>query len=135
MLTDVGFNVEIEMTDMATYLKRSQGGPETASLLGYGRWSCACQDVDGVLFPLLDSKNIWSTYRNPEVDKQLADARSTLDEAKRLESYQKVHETVASDIPVIPLYQVAAIYGASKHLAWTPTPNESLFLNRMTWSD
>ncbi|MCL6654881.1 peptide ABC transporter [Agrobacterium rubi] len=135
MLTDVGFNVEIEMTDMATYLKRSQGGPETASLLGYGRWSCACQDVDGVLFPLLDSKNIWSTYRNPEVDKQLADARSTLDEGKRLENYKKVHETVASDIPVIPLYQVAAIYGASKHLAWTPTPNESLFLNRMTWSD
>lgn len=135
MLTDVGFNVEIEMTDMATYLKRSQGGPETASLLGYGRWSCACQDVDGVLFPLLDSKNIWSTYRNADVDKLLADARSTLDEGKRLESYKKVHETVATDVPVIPLYQVAAIYGASKNLEWTPTPNESLFLNRMKWSD
>lgn len=135
MLNDVGFNVEIEMTDMATYLKRSQGGPETASLLGYGRWSCACQDVDGVLFPLLDSKNIWSTYRNGDVDTLLADARSTLDESKRVESYRKVHQTVASDIPVIPLYQVAAIYGASKHLEWTPTPNESLFLNRMKWRD
>ena len=37
--------------------------------------------------------------------------------------------------PVIPLYQSAVIYGATKHLKWQPTPNESMFLNRMAWTE
>ena len=81
------------------------------------------------------SSNDWSVYRNPTVDKLLNNARSTLDPAKRLEAYKLVHEIVATDIPLIPVYQVASIYGAAKNLEWQPTPNESLFLNRMKWND
>lgn len=135
MLTDAGLNVEIEMTDNATFLKRLQGGQDVAPSLSFGRWSCACQDADGVLFPVLERTNSWSIYRNEEVDKLLNDARSTLDEDRRLADYKKVHEIVAKDVPVVPLYQTASIYGAATRLKWQPTPNESLYLNRMTWSD
>lgn len=135
MITDVGLNVSIETTDMATYIKRMQSGTENSPGLSVGRWSCACQDADGILFPVLESSNDWSVYRNPTVDKLLNDARSTLDPAKRLEAYKQVHEIVATDIPLIPVYQVASIYGAAKNLEWQPTPNESLFLNRMKWND
>ena len=34
-----------------------------------------------------------------------------------------------------PLYQVAILYGARRQLHWTPTPNESFFINRMSWTD
>ena len=39
------------------------------------------------------------------------------------------------DVPLVPLYQAAIIYGASKNLKWQPTPNESMFINRMDWSE
>ena len=134
-LNEAGFNVKIGMSDMATYLKRAQAGPEATSMLSFGRWSCACQDADGVLFPLLHKSSGWSAYRNPKVDALLEDARQTLDAKKRLDDYRQVHEIVAAEAPVIPLYQAAALYGATKNLQWRPTPNESMFLNRMSWKD
>jgi len=135
MLVDAGFNVKIAMSDMATYLKRAQAGPETTSLLSFGRWSCACQDADGVLFPLLHKSSGWSAYRNPKMDALLEEARATLDTSKRLAAYKQVHEIVATDVPVVPLYQAVVIYGAAKNLTFQPTPNESMFINRMSWKD
>ncbi|WP_306224271.1 ABC transporter substrate-binding protein [Bosea beijingensis] len=135
MLTEAGFNVKIAMSDMATYLKRAQAGPETTSLLSFGRWSCACQDADGVLFPLLHKSSGWSAYRNPKMDALLEEARATLDTNKRLAAYKQVHEIVATDVPVVPLYQAVVIYGAAKNLTFQPTPNESMFINRMSWKD
>ncbi len=135
MLTEAGFNVKIAMSDMATYLKRAQAGPETTALLSFGRWSCACQDADGVLFPLLHKSSGWSAYRNPKMDALLEEARATLDTNKRLAAYKQVHEIVATDVPVVPLYQAVVIYGAAKNLTFQPTPNESMFINRMSWKD
>lgn len=135
MLTEVGLKVEIEMTDMATFLKKSQSAPDQAPDFGFGRWSCACQDADGVLYPLLHSSSTWSRVNDADLDATLEAARAELDPAKRLELYGKVHEWVAAEVPQVPLYQAAIIYGASDKLEWTPTPNESLFLNRMTWAD
>ena len=135
MLVDAGFNVKIAMSDMATYLKRAQAGPEATSMLSFGRWSCACQDADGVLFPLLHKSSGWSAYRNPKMDALLEEARATLDTSKRLAAYKQVHEIVATDVPVVPLYQAVVIYGAAKNLAFQPTPNESMFINRMSWKD
>jgi peptide/nickel transport system substrate-binding protein len=123
------------MADMASYLKRLQGGPEAAAQISFGRWSCACQDADGILFPLLHKSSGWSSYRNPTVDSLLEDARQTLDKEKRLVDYKRVHEIVQQEVPLIPLYQAAIIYGASKSLKWKPTPNESMFINRMGWTE
>ena len=85
--------------------------------------------------PLYHSKSIWAKYADPEMDTALEAARSTLDPAARLQHYRKVHEIAARDLPMIPLYQAAILYGASKKLVWKPTPNESLFINRMRWQE
>jgi len=134
-LTDIGLNVKIATSDMASYLRRAQSGPDTIPSLSFGRWSCACQDADGVLFPLLHRSSGWAAYRNDETDKLLEAARQTLDPARRQASYKAIHDIVAKDVPVVPLYQSSAIYGATRSLEWHPTPNESLFLNRMRWTD
>ncbi|WP_245198515.1 ABC transporter substrate-binding protein [Jiella mangrovi] len=133
MLTEIGLKVEINMTDMATYLKAAQGPRDSQPMLSFGRWSCSCQDADGIMYPLLESDSAWSRYSNPEMDKLLNEARSTLDEDKRRADYEKASELVKDDVSLLPLYQVAIIYGASKKLDWQPTANESLFLNRMSW--
>ncbi|WP_366656119.1 ABC transporter substrate-binding protein [Fodinicurvata sp. EGI_FJ10296] len=135
MLSEVGFNAEIELTDMSTYLSRVQSEAEEAPHMNFGRWSCACQDADGVLYPLLHSSSAWSTWRSEETDASLEAARSSLDEDVRLENYADVHETVVEDVPLVPLYQAAILYGAAENLEWQPTPNESMFLNRMSWSE
>ena len=135
MFTDVGLNVEIVMTDMSTYLSKVRAKPEDAPELSFGRWSCACQDADGVLFPLLHSSSNWSYIRDPKFDAPLEKARQTLDKDERLAAYKQVHERLISEIPLAPLYQAAIIYGVKKQLQWTPTPNESMFLNRMSWKD
>ena len=135
MLAEAGLNVKINMSDMANYLKRAQGGLDATPALSFGRWSCSCQDADGVLFPLLHKSSSWSVYRNDKADALLETARATLDEKKRLDAYRQIHDIVAEDVPLVPLYQVAAIYGAAKPLQWQPSPGESLFLNRMSWKD
>lgn len=135
MLVEAGLNVKINMSDMASYLKRAQGGPEVVPALSFGRWSCACLDADGVLFPLLHSSSSWSAYRNPSVDKLLDDARQTLDPKRRVEDYRGVNMAVMKDVPLVPLYQAAAIYGAARGLQWQPTPDESLFINRMSFKE
>jgi peptide/nickel transport system substrate-binding protein len=135
MLADAGLSVKIEMTDMGSWLKRMQSGPDAIPAMAFSRWSCGCQDADGVLFPILHSSSGWANARDKAIDEALENGRQTLDPARRLAAYRTVHERVASQNFVIPLYQAAQMYGAATGLQWTPTPNESIFVNRMSWKD
>lgn len=136
MLNDVGFNVSISMTDMPTYLAaaRSENRAERPEL-NFGRWSCACQDADGIAYPLLQSKSSWSRVNNPELDALLEEARTSLDEGVRQSAYEKVHQIVRDEYLLRPIYQAAVLYGANAKLEFTPTANESMFINRMNWSE
>jgi peptide/nickel transport system substrate-binding protein len=133
MLNDAGLKVEVITFDHATYLRRRQGTPAEAGGLAFGTWSCACQDADGVLFPLFRSGSGWSKYANPAYDAVVDAARSTLDEATRLAEYRKAYEILREDVPGVGLYQMFATYGARKELRWRPTANESLFVMDMKW--
>ncbi|MGJ8544131.1 MAG: ABC transporter substrate-binding protein [Sulfitobacter sp.] len=135
MLNDVGFNVAISVTDMPTYLNIVRSEPSENAELSFGRWSCACQDADGIAYPLLHSDSTWSRVNDPELDVLLDEARVSLDAEVRMEAYSKVHQTVRDNYYVLPMYQAAVLYGASADLEFTPTANESMFLNRMTWSE
>lgn len=134
-LTDVGFKVDIQVVDFANYLEQIQSAKTSQPVISFGRWSCACQDADGISFPLLHTGSSFSALSDPRVDALLDSGRNTLDQAKRLEAYKGVAEYVANDVPLIPLYQAAVIYGAAQKLEWTPTANESFFLNRVGWSE
>jgi peptide/nickel transport system substrate-binding protein len=133
MIQEVGLTVEIVALDHPTFLRRRQGRPDEAGSLSLGRWSCACQDADGVIFPLFRSGGLWSKYSNPAFDAEVDAARRVLDETKRLEHYRKAFEILRDDVPGIGLYQDFAIYGARKEIQWTPTPNEALFVTEMKW--
>jgi peptide/nickel transport system substrate-binding protein len=135
MIQDVGLKVEITTLDQPTFLRRRQGRPDEAGSLSIGRWSCACQDADGVIFPLFRSGGIWSKYSNPAFDAEVDAARAVLDESKRMAHYKKAFEILREDVPGIGLYQDYAIYGARRQLKWAPTPNEAMFIMDMSWSN
>ncbi len=105
MLNDVGLSTEITSLDQATFLKRRQGDAKDAGSVALGRWSCACQDADGIIFPLFRTGSSWAKYSNPQFDSLVDDARSTLDNGKRLADYQKAYEILREDVPGIGLYQ------------------------------
>jgi peptide/nickel transport system substrate-binding protein len=133
MLSDVGLKLEISVTDQPTFLRRRQGTPEDAGSLSQGRWSCACQDADGVIFPLFRSGSIWSKMINPAFDAEVDAARTILDPATRLEHYRRAFQILREEVPGIGLFQDYAIYLARKELKWTPTANEAFFIMDMRW--
>jgi len=133
MLQDVGLKVEIVALDHPTFLRRRQGRPDEAGSLSLGRWSCACQDADGVIFPLFRSGGLWSKYSNPAYDAEVDAARRILDEKGRLGHYRRAFEILREDVPGVGLYQDFAIYAARKEVSWTPTPNEAFFVFDVKW--
>lgn len=134
MLSDVGLKVNITVVDMPSYLRRRQGQPEESGGLSQGRWSCACQDADGVIFPLFRSGSIWSKFSNADYDHDVDAARTILDPAKRLALYKHAFEILREEVPGIGLFQDVAIYAARKELQWTPTANEAFFVTEMKWA-
>lgn len=134
MVNEVGLNVEISSSDQATFLQRRQGEPENAGGLAVGAWSCACQDADGIIYPLFRTDSIWAKYSNASYDALVDAARSTLDEGERLDLYTQAYEILREDVPGIGLYQAYALYGASSSLQWTPTANEAMFIMDMSWT-
>jgi peptide/nickel transport system substrate-binding protein len=100
MLGEIGLKVEITMVDQPTYLRRRQGTPEEAGSLSQGRWSCACQDADGVIWPLFHTGSIWSKFSNAEFDAETDAARSTLDDAERLKHYHRAFEILREELPL-----------------------------------
>ncbi len=133
MINDVRLKVEVVALDHATFLRRRQGTPADAGGLALGVWSCACQDADGIIFPLFRSGSTWSKSSNSAYDAAVDAARNTVDEAKRLAEYRKAYDILREDVPGLGLYQAFASYGARKELKWQPTPNESLFVMDMSW--
>ncbi len=133
MLDDVGLKMSITVLDQPTYLRRRLGTPEDAGTLSQGRWSCACQDADGVIFPLFRSGSVWSKYANPAFDTEVDAARSTLDEKKRLEHYRAAFTILREDVPGIGLFQDEALYLMRRELKFQPTANEAMFVFDMRW--
>lgn len=133
MVNEVGLNVEISSSDQATFLMRRQGEAENAGGLAVGAWSCACQDADGIIYPLFRSGSIWAKYSNEAYDALVDEARGTLDTDRREELYAQAYEILREDVPGIGLYQVYALYGAAENLEWTPTANEAMFIMDMSW--
>ena len=124
-----------QSSDFAGWLKRAQSSPAEFGEMTFSRWSCGCQDADGTLFPLYHSSSSWAKSKDAAMDKELEAGRSLLDTNARLAHYKKVFEIANATVPLVPLYQVAILYGARKELRWTPTPNESFFINRIKWED
>ena len=133
MLGDVGLDAQIAMVDIGTYLRLRQGRPEEAGDVSFFRWSCGCQDADGVLFPMFDSKSQWSKYNNPAVDAAIEAGRDTLDESKRLAQYRTALTLLHDDVAAVPLYQDVMMFAARKEVQFTPTADEAFFLMSISW--
>lgn len=114
MVSEAGFNVNLQMSEFATLLDRQQRGDFQLSLSG---WS-GRPDPDGSIFAFINSKGTLNDgrYGNPQVDSWLTEARQTNDIAARQALYNKVVQQLQSDMPIAYLYFEPRIFGMTKKL-------------------
>ena len=101
----VGVQIDIRLLEWNTMVKLLDESNFDGVAMGWGAGS-----VD------LDPKQIWHSssdvpggsnfvhYRNPEVDRLIDEARSTIDKAKRIPVLQRVFELIAADAPYVFLF-------------------------------
>ncbi|MBU4557182.1 MAG: peptide ABC transporter substrate-binding protein [Actinobacteria bacterium] len=98
----IGLTVKFDTADFPTTLKKYDAGNFQFGRLG---WIADYPIMDNFLYPLFfstagDNK---SAYNNPDVDKQLDEARKTVDGDARIAMYQEIDKTIGADLPVIPV--------------------------------
>ncbi|GAB4546991.1 MAG: ABC transporter substrate-binding protein [Anaerolineae bacterium] len=107
-LKAVGIDCEIQTFEWGTYLDKVIVPPEDAEYdLFEMSWIGDNGDPDNHLYILLSSEQ-WPPagynmgfYKNEEVDALLREARTTLDQARRTELYQKAQKLISEDPPWI----------------------------------
>jgi len=106
-LKAVGINAKLQTYEWGTYLQKTGAGEHDMALLG---WTGDNGDPDNFLNVLLSSKGATETsalniayYKNPEVDKILDQAQTTIDENEREDLYFQAQEMLVEDAPWVPI--------------------------------
>ena len=87
------------------------------NILGLG-WS-GKTSPDMTLQALVHSKGNYNNknYANPEVDRLIAEGRSTADINKRKKAYSQIQKILAEDLPIIPILHMPMFYAAKKEVS------------------
>jgi peptide/nickel transport system substrate-binding protein/oligopeptide transport system substrate-binding protein len=92
----VGIKMELEGYEWGTFLDKAKAGDFTFYRQS---WQADYPTMDNFLYPLFDSKayDNYTFYNNPDVDRMLLEARSTIDNDKRIAKYREIEKKVLSD--------------------------------------
>jgi peptide/nickel transport system substrate-binding protein len=123
-LQKAGLKASVNVLEDQAFLDSIETGKSTAYL---SSWGVAEGDSDVIL-----ARHFWSPsrkdafytgYKNPDLDKLIVAARSTLDEQKRTTLYAQAMQMIMNDAPWVPLVNPEEIYGVSSRVTgWKPSP-------------
>jgi oligopeptide transport system substrate-binding protein len=100
---NLGVNVDLPQLQFGQFLQDLDEGNFQMFSLGWVADYVDPQNFLDIKFHS-GSPNNETVYSNPQVDALLEEARTEQDQAKRLQLYQQVEETIVQDAPWIPLY-------------------------------
>ncbi|WP_299905873.1 ABC transporter substrate-binding protein [uncultured Paracoccus sp.] len=111
MAAEAGITIKLTAKEFASMLSDQAAGNFQSSQVG---WSGRI-DPDGNIYGFVTTDGGFNDgkYSNPEVDRLLAEARATSDEAKRKELYHQANVILMTDLPLFYLYNEAWLYGLS----------------------
>ncbi len=72
-----------------------------------------------------------TTYSNPELDKIIDEQQKTAEIKKRVQLLQQAGKILMDEVPFVPLYNLADIYGAARNLEWKSRPDERVLARDM----
>ena len=70
-------------------------------------------------------------YKNAEFDKLVDEEQRTGDPKKRVAILQQAGRILMDDVPLVPLYTLAEIYGVARNVIWKARPDEKIIANEM----
>jgi peptide/nickel transport system substrate-binding protein len=138
-LQKVGVSAKLVTYEWATYLTKTSSGEHPTCLLG---WTGDNGDPDNFLNVLLNSatatpqnaQNV-AYYKNPEVDKLLLKAQTTVNESVRQDAYYKAQEIMHEDAPWVPIAYVTPPIGLQNSVqGFEPNPTSSEAFNPVSLS-
>lgn len=113
-LDDVGIEVELDQVEWAALLNRYQSYDFQGGRLG---WISDYPIMDNYLFPLFytDNGDNRSGFSDAKIDKQIEEARQTVDPKERIAKLQKINREIGNQAPVVPIffYNISEV-GSSK---------------------
>lgn len=120
-LEQIGVNVRVEGLTAGEFVGRLNE-PDSA---GHFNWIWAASDypdAEVIFFPQYHSGNwgAWYSctfYQNPEVDALIEEARSTVDEASRIEMYEELQRLLIEDAADVWVYQRHFLMAMSNEIA------------------
>ncbi len=119
----VGIRAKFQMHEARATDERVRAGQHGP--MHEGSWgSYSVFDADGILWDMLHSSSPFSYYENPEMDKLLLDARSTLDDDARKTLYAKAQKIVREEAPMIFMWGYHQLWGINKAINWAPDADE-----------
>ena len=65
-------------------------------------------------------------YKNPEFDRIIDEEQKTGDAKKRIALLQQAGRILMEDVPLVPLYTLAEIYGVARNVIWKARPDEKI---------
>ncbi|MGY5799804.1 ABC transporter substrate-binding protein [Rhizobium sp. LEGMi12c] len=117
----VGIKTEVATLPGSVYFTRASN-LEFSFIMGGA--AVETGEASGVLGPILETfgdkagQGNRGRYSNPEFDKALNEARSTLDDGKREELLRKATEIAMNDLGVIPIFYLANTWAVKKDLSY-----------------
>ena len=121
-LEQVGIHCEVELVEGGVWQNRSENHGRKG--IFYPGWSG--RDADLVFYPQLASGQSQSYVSDEALDAMIMEARTTMDEAKRLALYYEIDAYLYDQMFQIPLFQSPAIYGVNNALNWEPRNDDIL---------
>ncbi len=71
-------------------------------------------------------------YKNPEFDRIIDEEQRTGDQKKRVALLHQAGRILMEDVPFVPLYTLAEIYGVARNVVWKARPDEKILAGTMT---
>ncbi|MGE5306093.1 MAG: ABC transporter substrate-binding protein [Alphaproteobacteria bacterium] len=121
-----GFRVELISQEWAIFWDKTgiNGGKLPFYYIGRGSLTDADTLYDQY-FRTGTTKRL--AYSNPEFDKLIDAEQQTPDHKKRIALLQQAGKILMEDAPLVPLYNLADLYGVAKNVIWKARPDEKIF--------
>lgn len=117
-LREIGIDIKIEILEASTYFELTSRGEHDLYLAS---WGTVTSDADYGLYSLFHSSAQGAAgnrdfYSNKEVDDLLDEGRTTINQEKRNEIYEKAQIKIVEDSPNVMLYNRILLVGSKKNI-------------------
>jgi len=134
-LRDAGINVNIKIVEWSDWLDLLFAGADKAPDIQFSSHDNSLLDADRTLSAIYHSEGSQSAYKNEEVNKLVDEARTETDVAKREEMYHEAIQIAYDEAAVVPLMNLAGVYGLSERLQWKPRRDGKILAYEMSLAE